>query len=72
MQVRIHLMLRNSLMVAFLHSRSNGERGALASPCALSTFLGTRTGSGAGAVGRMISKERKRCPHILSLTCKKN
>ena len=28
MQVRIHLMLRNSLMVAFLHSRSNGERGS--------------------------------------------
>ena len=27
MQVRIHLMLRNSLMVAFLHSRSNGEIG---------------------------------------------
>ena len=25
MQVRIHLMLRNSLMVVFLHSRSNGE-----------------------------------------------
>ena len=28
MQVRIHLMLRNSLMVVFLRSRSNGERGS--------------------------------------------
>ena len=60
MQVRIHLMLRNSLMVVFLHSRSNGERGGGGGSAGVALRIihipGDWDGSGAGAV-RMISKE---------------
>ena len=45
------------LWLRFFIADQIARGGALASPCALSTFQGTGTGSGAGAVGRMISKE---------------
>ena len=57
MQVRIHLMLRNSLMVVFPHSRSNGERGSAGVTLRIIHIPGDWTATGAGEVGRMISKE---------------
>ena len=46
-----------ALRLRFFIADQMARWGALASPCALSTFQGTGTGSGAAAAGRMISKE---------------